>query len=322
MSYLKILITKPHNSHFLMRYVKFIEYCNKQNIDKTVKLVNHHICPKASDLFPKYANLSKYPWNRARLSDRQHYIAHYMLWKAFQGSQTNAFHAMNNKGTYRKLSSKLYETLKEEAYLRNSTLNKGYAVYIDSTGNKVRCKNTDPMVLSKELVSTTKGRFFTPRTVESRLKTGASLTGKNTGPMSAEERIARRTHKTQVELYFDKASTTFIEIDPLFISDNMIKVFTGKRKVWDATGKFRNISDHVPVPPGYFNTNPIRLLRGINLTDMTYVEVTVGTLLPNFCELPLCKTGKKMVTCVTLSKKIYLPEEWIAQFGLPVNCLF
>lgn len=322
MPYLQILITKPHNSHFLMRYIRFIESCIRKNIDNTTKLVNHHICPKASDLFPNYASLSKHPWNKASLTDRQHYIAHYMLWKTFQGSQTNAFHAMNNKGTYRKLSSKLYETLKKEAYLRSSTLNKGYAVYIDSNGNKIRCKNTDPLVLAKEIVSTTKGRLFTTRTVESRQKTSASLIGKNTGPMPIKERIQRRTCKIQVELYFDKVSNTFVEMDPLFISDNMIKVFTGKRKVWDLMGKFRNISEQVPVPPGYFDTNPIRVVKGINLTDMTYVEATANNRPSNFCELSLCKTGKKMVTCVTLGKKIYLPEEWITQFGLPANCLF
>lgn len=121
-----ILRSKPHNEKYLNRYIKFINWCAKINEGKIWKITrrnfshigleNHHICPAAKDLFPQYKNFKKYPWNKITLTSRQHFIAHWMLWKAYGKSQTLAFmyFTSNNKFLKRntKVTSKVYEKLK------------------------------------------------------------------------------------------------------------------------------------------------------------------------------------------------------------------
>ena len=92
-----ILSTKPHNPHYLFRYIRFIEGCRKvnseRNSDRTFK---HHICPKASDMFPEYKSFNLYPWNRIDLSARQHFIAHVILFRAFRNRSCG--YALSNFG--------------------------------------------------------------------------------------------------------------------------------------------------------------------------------------------------------------------------------
>jgi hypothetical protein len=103
-----ILFSKSHNQHHLKRYIKLMGAWKDQNLEV---FHVHHICPKAKDLFPEYANLKKHPWNGIKLSPRQHYIAHRILWKAYGGSQTKAFAMAFTK--YSK-SSKAYGQAREE----------------------------------------------------------------------------------------------------------------------------------------------------------------------------------------------------------------
>jgi hypothetical protein len=104
----EILKNKPHNPHYLNRYIKFIIYCiNNPQPSKTEK---HHICPKSSDLFPEFASFKKYPWNKASLTLRQHYIAHRLLWKSFGGKQAQAFKIMCDRTNA--TNSKAYETVR------------------------------------------------------------------------------------------------------------------------------------------------------------------------------------------------------------------
>lgn len=215
MNYLTILMSKPHNIHYLTRYCKFIKQCIIKNLYSSEKLVSHHICPKANDLFPEYTKLKNFSWNKALLTHRQHYIAHYLLWKSFKGSQTTAFYAMNNKNKYVGITASTYSNLMAEATERSSALNKGYAVYVDSYGNKIRCKTIDPRVISGELKSTTLGRKYGPRSDISKQRTSVALTGKNVGPMPINDRINRRKNLSVVDLYFDPLSNEFSSIDPL-----------------------------------------------------------------------------------------------------------
>lgn len=123
----ELLSTKDHNPHYLNRYCKFIAYCQRHNsINKVTKktkinvngvyMEGHHICPTGE--FPEYKSFRKHSFNRIYLTPRQHFIAHYLLWKTFGRSQTVAFHKMacmpwhSNREEYIKISSKAYETLK------------------------------------------------------------------------------------------------------------------------------------------------------------------------------------------------------------------
>jgi hypothetical protein len=98
---LAILKTKPHNSHYLNRYIKFIE-SRKEPLEN---ICVHHILPKAPELFPEYKDLKENPWNGIRLTYREHIIAHLLLWRAFGGSMSGAYFLMT-MGSSSRLASK------------------------------------------------------------------------------------------------------------------------------------------------------------------------------------------------------------------------
>jgi hypothetical protein len=77
---------------------------------------DHHICPKALDMFPEYTSFKENPWNKAALSYRQHLIAHKMLHKAYGGSQTMALWSMLNidAGNEMRVNSKFYDALRHQ----------------------------------------------------------------------------------------------------------------------------------------------------------------------------------------------------------------
>lgn len=95
------------SSFYLERYIKFIEnrYSNKSGH-------NHHILPKK--LYPQYKNFNEYPNNKVKLSPREHFIAHWLLWKALNNeSMTYAFYSMRHKNGM-KLNSRTYQSLLNE----------------------------------------------------------------------------------------------------------------------------------------------------------------------------------------------------------------
>lgn len=79
MNILNILTSIEHNKHYVQRYLKFINYCIDGN-SEIEYVESHHILPKS--LFPEFKSLRKNPWNKANLSPRQHFIAHWILCKA------------------------------------------------------------------------------------------------------------------------------------------------------------------------------------------------------------------------------------------------
>ena len=107
-----ILASKPHNPHYLKRYIRFVSLCQEANSKSYTKLHKHHICPRAKDMFPEYTSFATHKWNLAKLTPRQHFIAHILLWKAFPNSlsQMNALWQMKHKNN-ETISSRLYETL-------------------------------------------------------------------------------------------------------------------------------------------------------------------------------------------------------------------
>jgi len=323
MNILQILQSKPHNSHYLNRYYRFIQLCQKQNA--TVDIEAHHICPKAKDLFPEYTDGTIHTWNILNLTYRQHLLAHWMLWKAYQGSQVYAFVAMcrqrSKRGNILLKSGRAYEIAKKQANKMLENQNKGFAIYVDKQGNKVRCQTTDPRVLLGELTSTSKDRKYKPRDQASKDRTSAALTGRKLGPMAIEKRIARRIRNDHNTLYFDPATQEFIESDPLLVPAEFVKVFGKGRQVWCAKGKYRRVSLDLPVaPPGWSFVNPSIIYKIINLDTKEYQECT-GDLLPtNYHKMSLCKNGKQSLYCITLNKNICVDRDTILRYGIPANC--
>lgn len=323
MNILSILQSKPHNSHYLNRYYKFIQLCQEKNA--TIDVEAHHICPKAKDLFPEYTDGSVYTWNIVNLTYRQHLLAHWMLWKAYQGSQVYAFVGMcqqkSKRGNVRLKSSRAYEAAKKQANKMLKHQNKGFAIYIGKNGEKVRCKTDDPRVLSGELTSSSKGRKYAKRDQASRDRTSAALTGKNTGPMSIEDRIARRTKKEQKVLFFNPTNQEFIELDPLLAPAGFIKVFGEGKQVWCKKSKYRRVSADLPVaPPGWSFVNPGIIYKIINLDTKEYQECTGDLLPPKYHKMSLCKNGKQTLYCITLKKNICIDRDTLSKYGIPINC--
>jgi hypothetical protein len=285
----------------------------------------HHICPKAADLFPEYSNIKIHTWNSVKLTYREHLIAHWILSKAYKGSQIYAFVSMCNQISKRRnfklKSSRAYELARKQSREMLSIQNKGYAVYKDIYGNTIRCKTDDARVISGELTSSSAGRKYKERDQSSRNRTSAALKGKKYGPMSIQNRISRRTNKTQSVLYFDPYNMVFIEVDPISVPDSFIKVFTNGRQVWNSLGDYRRVSSEIPIaPPGWSFINPKIIYKIINLITKEYQECS-GDFLPNkYHNLALCKTGKILLYCNTLKKNIYIDRDTVNTYGIPVNC--
>lgn len=121
-----ILSSIPNNEHYLQRYCNFISQC--RDIEHVGYTENHHICPSAKTMFPLY---KKSDWNIVKLSARQHFIAHWMLWKAYKNPAMSwAFMIFKKspkqcKQRYTKFTSRTFELLRESLAIHMSKFNRG-----------------------------------------------------------------------------------------------------------------------------------------------------------------------------------------------------
>jgi hypothetical protein len=160
-----ILASKPHNPHYLNRYITFIEQCQHKNDDYEGYTEKHHICPKS--MFPEYKCFRRHSWNRADLTPRQHFIAHIMLWKVYKSSSmARAIWYMSN-GNWKKCISysKIYDELRnfliphwKEQGIKISKVNIGKTVVKDEDGNIFRVDVHDPLYVSGKYVGHTSGK--------------------------------------------------------------------------------------------------------------------------------------------------------------------
>lgn len=117
--YSSLLMRTVKNFHQIQKYMNFIS-SRKQN-SEIYEI--HHILPRS--MFPEFEKLKNNQWNAIKLSPREHFIAHKILWRAFGGPMTTAFHFMSNTSHIgMKISSKEYERLKIEFKERMSFLSK------------------------------------------------------------------------------------------------------------------------------------------------------------------------------------------------------
>jgi hypothetical protein len=91
------------NLHYQKRYDKFIDSLKEQKISGYTE--RHHILPKSLGGSNAKSNIIK-------LTPRQHYIAHWMLWKIYGGSMTRAFFLMSHEDRNHKINSKTYSLAK------------------------------------------------------------------------------------------------------------------------------------------------------------------------------------------------------------------
>jgi len=100
------------NSHYAKRYIDFIFSRNISNADTYYE--KHHILPKAKTQYPHY---EKCAWNIIKLTPREHFIAHWMLWKSQGKFMAFAFLCMKRKNKHQPhrtfdITSKVYANLK------------------------------------------------------------------------------------------------------------------------------------------------------------------------------------------------------------------
>ena len=133
-----ILASKPHNIHYLNRYIRFIEGCQRKNVNLSPSeyIENHHICPKAKDMFPEYKDFTKNRWNKICVTARQHFIAHLILSKVYPTivSQTASIMRMfyfNGE----KIHSHTFEKLKKDFTLLKSEEMKTKVIVKDTNNN-------------------------------------------------------------------------------------------------------------------------------------------------------------------------------------------
>lgn len=157
-----LALPKAKNLHFLKRYLNFIEQCKIANkINPPNYTENHHILPRAKDLFPEFADHKrKYEWNSVNLSFRQHLIAHIMLWKIFGGSQTMALTWLLSENTnikfenFRKIPSSLKLRYLERVKMEWIISVSGKSNYYDIEGNAYLLDCDDPLIQEMNLVTT------------------------------------------------------------------------------------------------------------------------------------------------------------------------
>ncbi|MDD5150596.1 MAG: hypothetical protein PHC28_08950, partial [Flavobacterium sp.] len=163
----------PHNTHYLNRYLKFINYCeikNSNNIEYSYK-EKHHILPKS--LFEEYADFNKFTWNKIELTAKQHILAHIILWKTFGITQAQALECMlqnfnsntnSSSLSNRKIPSRMIlnwlAKSREDASKNRSIFQKGKSTYKDSSGQKYFLSNEDPLISELQLVGNNQGKKF------------------------------------------------------------------------------------------------------------------------------------------------------------------
>jgi hypothetical protein len=92
------------NQHHYSRYQRFMDALKGQSIDGYCEV--HHIVPRSLGGSNDKDNLIS-------LTPRQHYIAHWMLWKACGGVAGRSFFMMSNLGKYGKVNSTTYAQARE-----------------------------------------------------------------------------------------------------------------------------------------------------------------------------------------------------------------
>jgi ribosome maturation factor RimP len=158
-----ILRSKPHNPHYLSKYITFIRNCQQKNIEYKGYTESHHICPDS--MFPEYMCFKNNPWNKVNLTPREHYIAHIVLEKVFDNKEMKQALFFMSNGSWKKYSnySKRYERLRlelkpvwESNGKKVGLTTKGFAVVKDKNGNILKIPVDDYRLKTGEVVGVMK----------------------------------------------------------------------------------------------------------------------------------------------------------------------
>jgi hypothetical protein len=150
-----ILYENSANHHYVTRYIKFIQSIATRSDMIDGYYEKHHILPKS--MYPEYKNLSTHPWNCVKLTMREHFLAHWMLAKAFGGPMWFSFNLM--KSCFSKRYGVAFNTVK----------------LFEISANKNRPKHTEKT--KQKISNTTKNRKKSPLSAETKNKISLALNG-------------------------------------------------------------------------------------------------------------------------------------------------
>ena len=265
-----ILASKPHNPHYLNRYINFIQQCQQKNVDYEGSTSGHHICPKANDMFPEYKDFRYYSWNKADLTPRQHDIAHLLLWKIYRNkSMTFAWNMMKgdrNRSTdfitdhkkymsemgKEKYDGKIACILEDGSYIRVFKEDFNNGGYFGNCKDKVVVKNNenivfqvpkkDPRYLSGELVPVSKDIIIVSS------DGGKTYFGVNASDYDEEIHTTPCFGKVTVK---DKEGKTYqvSKTDTRYLSGELVPFMKGKLFVKDSNG------DVILIDKEYYDKN-------------------------------------------------------------------
>lgn len=162
---------------YLNRYNKFMNALKNQVVEGYTE--KHHIIPRSHGGTNDESNI-------IRLTPRQHYVAHWMLWKAYGKEMTTAFNYMNGIKRYgKRLNSKTFEILKIEEIQRQKN-----KVFSEETRKKMslaaKARPPASAETNRKIVEARKGYTHSE---ETRRKLSKSHTGKKWSQSSIEKRL-------------------------------------------------------------------------------------------------------------------------------------
>ena len=211
---------EAHNFAILQRYLKFMSSRTGQYVKGRTHL--HHILPKASDFYSQYSSIADHPWNGVHLTHREHFIAHWMLARAFpSSSQSRAFYHMSNK--LGRTQSRLY------AAARLTHIDKVIAMTQDPDRNRKISNSLTGVKKSSSHIKKMLGHLVAEETrqklreanlgkkhsEESKLQMSATRTGKSRQPHTDEgKRRISETKKSQGKHWFNDGVTSQLFTTP------------------------------------------------------------------------------------------------------------
>jgi hypothetical protein len=221
-------------------YISYVKTLNRSKKDD-IYYEGHHIIPKSLG-----GEGDARSWNHPNiihLTAREHYLAHYLLWKFTEKKELMfAFYSMSNKNKTR-ISSKMYEKLRKEFSVYISENNSGKIhiiseetkekISISHKGKKASEKTKEILREKHANVKGEKNPFFNKHhTKETRKKISDKLSGKNHpryGKFGSDNPASKKVINIESCIIFDSIKQAS-EWCNLKSSSNIIEQINGKKK--------------------------------------------------------------------------------------------
>jgi hypothetical protein len=169
----------PEKQIHIDRYKRFIETRPKRNLKREEGFNVHHIVPRSLGGLDND--------NLIKLTIREHYIAHLILWKCGYKEMVNAFWLMqHDRKDYKTvISARQYKSLQEKRSSLLSVLNKGKGNPMfgkkqsEDTKNKIRVIQTGRKISEETKEKISKAGLGRVVSKETKLKISEALSGEN-----------------------------------------------------------------------------------------------------------------------------------------------